>query len=378
MKFSTKAIHSGQEPDKETGAVIVPIYQTSTFVFEEPGKHKGYEYSRTGNPTRTALEKNLATLENGKYGVAFASGMAAISAVITLLKNGDHVVVSDDVYGGTYRLFQQILTNFGLEFTYVDARDVQNIRKGIKPNTKMIWLETPTNPLLKLTDIKEASELAKEKNVLCVVDNTFITPYYQNPLDLGADIVVHSTTKYIGGHSDVIGGAAITSDEKVHEKLKLIQNSVGAVPGMFDCWLMLRGVKTLPIRMERQNYNATKIAEYLEKNPKVSKVIYPGLKSYPQHNLAKKQMRGFGGMVTFELKGGFEAAKKLLTHVNIIALAVSLGGVESLISHPGTMTHAAIPREERLSRGLTDGMVRLSVGIEDVEDLIGDLEKALG
>ncbi|MFA5772275.1 MAG: cystathionine gamma-synthase [Thermoplasmata archaeon] len=378
MKFSTKAIHVGQEPDKETGAVTVPIYQTSTFAQEEPAKHKGYEYSRTGNPTRAALEKNLAALENGKYGLAFASGMAAISTVSNLLKSGDHVVVCDDVYGGTYRLFQKVLTNYGLDFTYVDQRDANNVLKAIKANTKMVWIETPTNPLLKLVDIEDVSKLAKKKGVISVVDNTFASPYFQNPLDLGADIVVHSTTKYIGGHSDVIGGAVITSNADIYEKLKFVQNSVGAIPGMFDCWLLLRSVKTLAVRMERHNSNAMKIAEYLEKHPKVAKVIYPGLKSHPQHALAKKQMRGFGGMVTFELKGGFDAAKRLLTHVKIISLAESLGGVESLISHPGTMTHAAIPREERLSRGLSDGMVRLSVGIEDVEDLIGDLERALG
>lgn len=378
MKFSTKAIHVGQEPDKETGAVTVPIYQTSTFAQEEPAKHKGYEYSRTGNPTRAALEKNLAALENGKYGLAFASGMAAISTVSNLLKSGDHVVVCDDVYGGTYRLFQKVLTNYGLDFTYVDQRDTNNVLEAIKANTKMVWIETPTNPLLKLVDIEDVSKLAKKKGIISVVDNTFASPYFQNPLDLGADIVVHSTTKYIGGHSDVIGGAVITSNADIYEKLKFVQNSVGAIPGMFDCWLLLRSVKTLAVRMERHNSNAMKIAEYLEKHPKVAKVIYPGLKSHPQHALAKKQMRGSGGMVTFELKGGFEAAKRLLTHVKIISLAESLGGVESLISHPGTMTHAAIPREERLSRGLSDGMVRLSVGIEDVEDLIGDLERALG
>jgi cystathionine beta-lyase/cystathionine gamma-synthase len=378
MKFSTKAIHVGQEPNKETGAVTVPIYQTSTFAQEEPGKHKGYDYSRTGNPTRAALEKNLAALENGKYGLAFASGLAAISAVSNLLKSGGHVVVCDDVYGGTYRLFQNVLTNYGLDFTYVDQRDTNNVLKATKANTKMVWIETPTNPLLKLIDIEEVSKLAKKNGIISVVDNTFASPYFQNPLDLGADIVVHSTTKYIGGHSDLIGGAVITSNADIYEKLKFVQNAVGAVPGMFDCWLLLRSVKTLAVRMERHNSNAMKIAEYLEKHPKVAKVIYPGLKSHPQHALAKKQMKGFGGMVTFELKGGFDAAKKMLTQLKVITLAESLGGVKSLICHPGTMTHAAIPREERLSRGLTDGMVRLSVGIEDVEDLIGDLERALG
>lgn len=377
MKFSTKAIHVGQEPDEGTGAVAVPIYQTSTYAQDEVGKHKGYEYARTQNPTRSALEACLASLENGKYGLCFASGLAATNTVMNLLSQGDHVVVGDDVYGGTYRIFDKVFKRYGIDFTFIDARDPANFEKAIRPETKLLWIETPTNPMLQLADIKALSELAHKKNIKMVVDNTFASPYLQRPLDLGADIVVHSTTKYIGGHSDVVGGTVITSDEKIYETLKFHQNAVGAVPGPMDCWLVLKGVKTLAIRMREHCKNARKIAEVLEKHPAVEKIYYPGLTTHPQHELAKKQMDDFGGMVSIVVRGGFENAKLVLKSTKLFTLAESLGGVESLISHPASMTHGSIPKEQREARGVVDGLVRLSCGIEDVDDLIADLEQAL-
>ena len=376
MKFATKSIHSGQEADKQTGSVIVPIYQTSTYLQKELGKPQEYEYSRTGNPTRTALENSLASLENGTGGLAFGSGMAAISSIVTLLDPGDHVIVCDDVYGGTYRLFEQILRKYGLSFSYVDATDISNVSKEITDKTKMVWLESPTNPLMKLIDIASISELCSKKEIISVVDSTFTTPYIQTPLDLGATIVVHSTTKYLGGHSDVIGGALVTSDDDIFSKLKFIQNAIGAIPGPFDSWLILRGIKTLSIRMERHSYNAKIIAEYLQDNSKVSSVKYPGLSDHPQYDLALKQMNDFGGMISFELKGGLKQAKKFLETVEIFTLAESLGGVESLIEHPAIMTHASIPPKVRLKQGISDNLIRLSVGIEDVNDLIDDLDQA--
>ena len=376
-KFSTRAVHAGQKPDPATGAVMTPVYLTSTYVQESPGVHKGFEYSRTQNPTRKALEENLAALEGGEYGLCFSSGMAAISAVISALSSGDHVLSGDDLYGGTYRVFTKVFERFGILFDFVDTTNSEEVLKKITPKTKLLWLETPTNPLLNITDISEVAKIAHAKNVPVAVDNTFATPYLQEPLSLGADLVVHSSTKYIGGHSDVVGGAVITSDKSWYERLKFIQNSVGAVPGPMDSFLLLRGTKTLALRMERHCENALQIARFLLQHPKVLKVYYPGLESHKGHTLAKKQMRAFGGMISFELADGFEAAKKMASQMKIFSLAESLGGVESLIGHPATMTHAAIPREERLKRGLTDGLIRLSVGIEDVEDLISDLSQAL-
>lgn len=377
MKFSTRAIHAGQEPDPTTGAVITPIYQTSTYVQEEIGKHKGYEYSRTGNPTRTALEECLASIEYASYGLAFASGLAAEQNVLHLLSSGDHVIVGEDVYGGTYRLFERVLTRYGLTFSWVDATDLSNIKNVIQKNTKMIWLETPTNPLLQLVDIEAIANLAREHKLITVVDNTFASPYLQNPIKLGADIVVHSCTKYLGGHSDVVGGATITDNKELYENMKFHQNSVGGVPGPMDSWLVLRGIKTLAVRMKAHEENAHKVAEYLSKHDAVERVIYPGLKDHPHHELAKKQMRGFGGMVSFVIKGGLENANKVMSTFKLFALAESLGGVESLACHPVSMTHGAIPKEIREERGIVDGLIRLSVGIEDIEDLLEDLEVAL-
>ncbi len=377
-KFTTRAVHAGQKPDPSTGSVMTPVYLTSTYVQESPGVHKGFEYSRTQNPTRKALEENLAALEGGDYGLCFASGMAAISAVISSLNCGDHVVSGNDLYGGTYRVFTKVFKRYGISFDFVDTTDPDAVVQALNPKTKLLWLETPTNPLLNITDIAKISKLAHEKNVPVAVDNTFATPYLQEPLSLGADLVVHSSTKYIGGHSDVVGGAVITSDKSWRERIQFIQNSVGAVPGPLDSFLLLRGTKTLALRMDRHCENALKIARFLSKHPKVAKVYYPGLESHKGHLLAKEQMRAFGGMISFEFAEGFEAAKKMASQTKVFALAESLGGVESLIGHPATMTHAAIPREERLKRGLTDGLIRLSVGIEDAEDLISDLDQALG
>lgn len=377
MRFSTKAVHAGQEPDPTTGSVVVPIYQASTFVQKAPGVEGPYVYGRTGNPTRAALETSLAALEGGTYGLAFASGMAAETTLMTLLGQGDHVVASDDLYGGTRRLFDGIMKDFGLSFSYVDATDTARVAGAVTPSTRMVWVESPTNPLLKIIDLKALSRIAHERGLLLVVDNTFMSPYLQRPLDLGADIVVHSTTKYLGGHSDLIGGAIVTSNEGAYGKLKFAQNSMGAVPGPLDCWLVLRGIKTLPLRMATHSSNAMRVAQFLERHPKVRRVIFPGLASHPQHSLAARQMNGFGGIVTFELAGGFGACRRLLTNLRVFLLAESLGGVESLAEHPATMTHASIPPEVREQLGITEGMVRLSVGIEDVEDLIEDLSQAL-
>ena len=377
MKFSTKAIHVGQEPDPTTGAIITPIYQTSTYVQESLGNHKGYEYARTQNPTRTALETCLASLENGKYGLAFSSGLGATNTVMNLLSQGDHVVVGEDVYGGTYRIFDKVFRRYGIDFTFVDSTDVKNAEKAVRANTKMIWLETPTNPLLRLADIEAHVKLAREKKLITVVDNTFASPYFQRPLEMGIDVVVYSTTKYLGGHSDVVGGAIITSRDDLYETLKFHQNAVGAVPGPFDSWLVLRGVKTLAVRMREHQKNAMTVADFLQKHEAIEKVYYPGLASHPQHELAKRQMYGFGGMVSCIVKGGLENAKKLLHGTKLFALAESLGGVESLIGHPATMTHASIPKEDREARGIVDGLVRLSVGIEDTDDPIADLQGAL-
>jgi cystathionine beta-lyase/cystathionine gamma-synthase len=377
MGFSTDAIHAGQIPDPTTGAVITPVYLTSTYVQNELGKHKGYEYGRTHNLTREALEKNIAVLEKGKYGIAFASGLAATHALMSLLKGGDHIIVSNNVYGGTYRLFEQNLTDFGLEFSWVDSSDTKNVEDAVKENTKMIFVETPTNPMLVLTDLEVVAEISKKNNLISVCDNTFMSPYFQNPLEWGIDIVLHSTTKYINGHSDTLGGIVVTNSEEVHERLSYIQNAAGGIPSPFDCWLSLRSTKTLAVRMQKHDENARAFAEFLVKSNAAKKVMYPGLESHPQHDLAKKQMRGFGGMVSADF-GTIEKAKQVLHNVKIFSLAESLGGVESLISHPVSMTHATVPIEEREKFGLTDSLVRFSVGIEDIEDLIEDVEKALG
>ena len=377
MKFSTRAIHVGQEADPATGAIIVPIYQTSTYTQESLGRHKGYEYARTGNPTRSALEKCLASLEGGQYGLCFSSGLAATNTVLNLLSAGDHVVCGDDLYGGTFRLFDRVWTRYGLQFTPVDMSHAANVREALRPNTKLIWLETPTNPLLKLIDIAAVVKIAKSAGVMTAVDNTFASPALQTPLSLGADLVVHSTTKYLGGHSDVVGGAIVTSDAKAYETLKFHQNAVGAVPGPFDCWLVLRGLKTLALRMRAHCENAMRVAQFLKSHRNVERVIYPGLPEHPQHELARRQMGGFGGMVSFEMKGGLEAARGMLGRTKLFSLAESLGGVESLIGHPATMTHASIAPEVRRARGLSDGLIRLSVGIEDADDLCADLDAAL-
>jgi cystathionine gamma-lyase len=377
--FSTKAIHAGQGADPTTGATIVPIYQTSTFTQEAVGRHKGFDYSRTINPTRVALETQLAALEDAAHACAFASGVAATSAVCNLLSAGDHVIASDDMYGGTYRLFSRVLSRYGIEFSYVSLGNLDGVRAALRPNTKLLWAETPTNPMMKLADIAAVSALCHEagRRVILCVDNTFATPYFQHPLALGADIVVHSTTKYIGGHSDVVGGVAITNDPEIYESLKFHQNSVGGVPGAFDAWLVMRGAKTLALRMREHERNARAIAEFLEKHPKVERVNYPGLASHPQHALAKKQMSGFGGMLSFTLRVPEAKAMEFAAGLRYFSLAESLGGVESLICHPARMTHGSYTKEDRERRGVTDGLLRLSVGIEEVEDLIEDLKTAL-
>lgn len=377
MKFSTKAIHVGQDADEATGATIVPIYQTSTFTQDHVGVHKGYEYSRSGNPTRRALELCLASLENGAYAMAFASGLAANMGVLSVLRGGDEIVAVADLYGGTYRIFEQILKPQGIETKYIWKGEADELDEAISDKTKIVWIESPTNPTLKLVDIRAFAEVAKRRGVLLVVDNTFATPYAVNPLDLGADIVVHSTTKYIAGHSDTVGGAVVLNDEKLFAKIRFYQNAAGGVPGPFDSWLVLRGVKTLALRMREHEKNALAVARALESHPKVLNVNYPGLKSHPQHALAKSQTRNFGGMISFEVEGGREKAEKLIENLKIFSLAESLGGVESLVSLPSAMTHASIPREERLKRGVGDGLIRLSVGIEDVEDILEDLQNAL-
>lgn len=377
MKFETKVIHAGQEPDPSTGAIMPPIYQTSTYIQEEPGKHKGYEYSRSGNPTRTKLQDNLAALENAKFALALSSGCAGITTIAHLFKFGDHLICCDNVYGGTYRLFTKVLNNNDLQVTFVDLTHSNNLKKALQKNTKAVWIETPTNPLLKLIDIENISSLAKKAGLLTVVDNTFMSPYFQNPLDLGADIVLHSTTKYLNGHSDIVGGALVTNNKEIYDKLFFLENALGTCPGPMDSWLVLRGIKTLALRMKAHEENAIQIAAFLEKHPNIERVIYPGLKSHPQHELAKKQMRGFGGMISFVVKGGFEAAKQVLKKTRVFALAESLGGVESLIEHPASMTHAAIDKATREKVGIVSGLIRLSVGIEHSDDLIADLKQAL-
>jgi cystathionine beta-lyase/cystathionine gamma-synthase len=379
MKLDTKLIHGGVAPDPSTGAIMTPIYQTSTYVQAAPGDNKGYEYARSQNPTRKALEDALAIIENGKYGLAFSSGVAATDAVIKLLQPGDEVIAANDMYGGTYRLFTKVFEKFGIKFKYVDMGDAENIRPHINSNTRLIWLETPTNPLMNITDIAAVTSMVKGQNILVCVDNTFASPYLQNPLDMGADIVMHSVTKYLGGHSDVIQGCLVMNDTNLKDQLYFIQKSCGAVPGPMDCFLVLRGLKTLHVRMQRHCENGAKIAHFLRQHPKVGKVYWPGFEDHPNYAIAKKQMRGFGGMISFILKDDSEAtARKLLSSTHLFSLAESLGGVESLINHPASMTHASIPREERIKNGLTDSLIRLSVGIEDADDLIEDLTQAIG
>jgi cystathionine gamma-lyase len=378
MKFGTKAIHGGLEPDPTTGAIMTPIYQTSTYVQEGLGVHKGYVYSRSANPTRSALESNIAAIENGKYGACFASGIAAIDCVIKMLSPGDEVISTDDLYGGTYRIFKTIFEKYGIVFHFVDMLDMQNIKRTINANTKLIWVETPTNPMMNIIDVEATAQIAKEAGVMLAVDNTFATPYLQNPLDQGADIVMHSATKYLGGHSDVVMGALVCNDEAIAKEMYRIQNSSGAVTGPMDSFLVLRGIKTLHVRMQRHCENGEKIARWLKTHPKVDKVYWPGFEDHPNHAIAKRQMRGYGGMISFSLKGNrLEDAKKLAVGTTLFALAESLGGVESLIGHPATMTHASIPPEEREKIGIVDSLIRLSVGIEDVDDLISDLEGAM-
>jgi cystathionine gamma-lyase len=378
-KLDTKLIHAGIEPDPTTGAIMTPIYQTSTYVQAAPGDHKGYEYARTQNPTRTVLQNALAAIENGKFGLCFGSGMAATDAVIKLLQPGDEVIVSNDLYGGTYRIMTKVFAHYGIKFHFISMQDAQDIVPLVNANTKMIWIETPTNPMLNVIDIAACATIAKAHNLLLVCDNTFASPYLQTPLDLGADIVLHSATKYLGGHSDVVHGALIVNDESLDERLRFIQNSCGAVPGPHDCWLVLRGIKTLHVRMQRHCENGEAIARYLKAHPKVGKVLWTGFEEHPNHHVARKQMRGFGGMISFTLKNdNIDEAMAVLSKTKLFALAESLGGVESLIGHPATMTHASIPREERIKNGLVDSLIRLSVGIEAIEDLIADLEQAIG
>ena len=378
MKLATKFIHAGAEPDPSTGAIMTPIFQTSTYVQSSPGVHKGFEYARSQNPTRKALEEALAIIENGKYGLAFSSGVAATDAVIKLLQPGDEIIAGNDMYGGTYRLFTKVFEKFGLIFHYVDMTDANNVRSYINSKTKLIWCETPTNPLINITDLEAMATIAREHNLLLCVDNTFASPYLQNPLDLGADIVMHSSTKYLGGHSDVIQGALVMNSADLREKLYFIQKSCGAVPGPMDCFLVLRGIKTLHVRMERHCENGEKIAHYLRRHSKVGKVYWCGFEDHPGYCVAKKQMRGFGGMISFSLKDESEqAARRVMSSTKLFSLAESLGGIESLINHPASMTHASIPRDERIKNGLTDSLIRLSVGIEDADDLVADLEQAL-
>ena len=377
MKFNTKVIHAGVEPDPATGAIMTPIYQTSTYVQEEVGKHKGFEYSRTGNPTRAALESSLAAIENGKYGACFGSGLAAIDCIIKMLNPGDQVISTNDLYGGSYRIFKTIFEKYGIEFHFVDMLDLNNIKAHINENTKLIWVETPTNPMMNIIDIKAITDLVKNSGIMVGVDNTFATPFLQRPLDLGADVVMHSVTKFLGGHSDVVMGALITSDDKIAEEIYRIQNSSGAVCGPMDSFLVLRGIKTLHLRVERHSENGKVIAEFLKSHPQVDQVYWPGFESHPNHDVAKSQMSNFGGMVSFTLKGdSIEKAKQIVSKTKLFTLAESLGGVESLIGHPSTMTHASIPREERLKSGVKDSLIRLSVGVEDVDDLVEDLENS--
>ena len=379
MKFGTKAIHAGVEPDPTTGAIMTPIYQTSTYVQESPSKHKGYAYARGANPTRNALQKSIASLENGKFGLCFSSGMGATDAVIKLLNPGDEVITSNDLYGGSYRMFTKVFERFGIKFHFVDLSNAKNAEAYVNKNTKLFWIETPSNPLMRIIDIEACVSIAKKNNCIVAVDNTFASPYLQNPLELGADIVMHSVTKYLGGHSDVVMGALVVNDEKLYQELAFITNSCGAVPGPQDAFLVLRGIKTLHLRMERHCFNGKRVAEYLKAHPKVGKVYWPGFSDHPNHAIAKKQMKDFGGMLSFTLKNdNLENATTLMESVELFSLAESLGGVESLINHPASMTHASIPKEERIKNGLSDSLIRLSVGVEDIEDLLVDLEKALG
>jgi cystathionine gamma-lyase/cystathionine beta-lyase len=376
MKFGTKAIHAGADPDPSTGAIMTPIYQTSTFVQESPGKHKGYAYARGKNPTRAALEKNIAALEDGKYALCFSSGMGAMDAVVKLLKPGDEVITGNDLYGGSYRMFTKIFEPMGIRFHFIDMTDANNIKNYINPNTKMIWVETPTNPTMQIVDIQLCASIAKENRLILGVDNTFASPYLQNPLALGADIVMHSVTKYLGGHSDVVMGALVTNNDTLYERLAFIHNSCGATPGPMDSFLVMRGIKTLHLRMERHCYNGRKIAEYLANHPKIEKVYWPGFPSHPNHEIAKKQMKDFGGMISIVIKNaGLEETFKIASSFSVFSLAESLGGVESLVNHPATMTHASIPKEEREKAGVVDNLLRLSVGVEDIEDLLEDLHE---
>ncbi len=377
MKFDTKVVHAGITPDPTTGSIVPPIFQTATYVLPEVGRDLGFDYTRSSNPTRQVLEDNLAAIEGGEYGISYSSGMAAVDSCMKLLKSGDHVVCSDDVYGGVSRHFNKVLENYGLTFTYVDTSQPETVRQAIRAETKMLWIETPTNPLLKITDVEVMSAIAKENGLYFGVDSTFATPVFLRPLELGADIVMHSTTKYLSGHNQIIGGIVITNREDIRDQLKFIQKTIGAVSSPFDCWLTLLGLKTLSLRMERHSSNAQQVAEFLEAHPKVSKVIYPGLESHPQHAIAKAQMSGFSGMLSFELTGGIPAGKAVMNGVKLAGLAESLGAVETMITHPATMTHAEVPDADRHARGLSDGLVRLSVGIEDVEDIIADLSQAL-
>ena len=377
MKFDTKVVQAGITPDPTTGAILPPLYQTATYVLEEVGKDKGFDYTRSSNPTRQVMEEILAVLDGGKFGIAFASGMSAVDSCMRLLKAGDHVICSDDVYGGVSRHFNQILVNYDLHFTYVDSSNSANIENAIQSNTKLIWIETPTNPLLKITDLEAVGNIAKKHNILFGVDSTFATPVFLRPLEFGADLVMHSTTKYLSGHNQLIGGVVITNREDLFDQLKFVQKSIGAVPGPFDCWLTILGIKTLDLRMKKHDSNAQTVAEYLEAHPKILSVTYPGLPSHPAHETAKKQMSGFSGMISFELTGGIPAGKIVMNSVKLAKLAESLGAVETMITHPATMTHADVPKDEREARGLTDGLVRLSVGIENPDDIIADLEQAL-
>jgi cystathionine gamma-lyase len=377
FRFETRSIHAGQEPDEATGALMTPIFANSTYEQDAPGDHRGYEYSRTGNPTRTDLEANLASLESAEYGRAFASGMASINTVLNLLESGDHVVTGNDVYGGTHRIFTQVYKQYDVEFTFVDMTDLEEIEAAFREETELLWLETPTNPLMSIVDIEAAAEIAHAHDALCAIDNTFATPYLQRPLELGADVVSHSLTKYLGGHSDVVGGALLTNDTELDERFGFYQNAVGATPGPFDAFLVLRGTKTLPVRMDRHCENARRIAAWLDDHPDVDRVYYPGLESHPGHEIAREQMDDFGGMLSFELDASLEEASNVVSSTAVFTLAESLGGVESLIEQPAPMTHAAIPREERIGAGLTDGLVRVSVGIEHADDLITDLEQAI-
>ena len=377
MKLDTKIVRASSKPDKTTGAVVPPIYQTATYVLEEIGKDKGYDYTRASNPSRQLLEEHLAAIEGAEYGVSYSSGMSAVDSVFKLLKAGDHVICSDDVYGGVSRHFNKVLVNYGIEFTYVNSSNPIEVEKAVKSNTKILWIETPTNPLLKITDLRAMNKIAKENNLLFGVDSTFSTPVFLRPLEFGADIVMHSTTKYLSGHNQIIGGAILTNDKKIFDKMKFIQKTIGAVSSPFDCFLTMLGLRTLHLRMERHQENAQVIAKFLESHPKVSRVAYPGLESDPGHSIAKEQMNGYSGMISFELNGGIPAGKHLMNSVKLCFLAESLGSVETMITHPATMTHAEVPVEERHARGLTDGLVRLSVGIEDKQDIIDDLQQAL-